>query len=678
MIPEKYRLQFQRVQSAGAAQTAYVVWRRVVRRVGTGQGLRGANRGEALRKSLGLESLDAAVVRRLLFTDNAQSFFADRSTATAQLCRETFPESVTKTIEHADAVCRHCFSFLGKSAQFGKNIDWFWCPETGGSWPFLRVRAEKDVYNTPNKPGDIKYPWELNRHQYFVSLAQAYLYTGERRYADEIAAQIADWRARNPFPEGQNWVAMMEVGVRLLSWVTTCRLLRDTDAFDNATWLEFAQGIYDAGSWLRKNLTSDWLIPTNHVLGETAALFVAATLFPQFAESTHWQEHALRHFAEQIEKQVFEDGVNQEQATGYHRFVLDFLLMVVDTAERNGVRLPEVLTARLKAMLEYEHHLIGPDGLVPQIGDCDDGRGVILDPSLSFWDFRGWQAVAAVRYENPSYAAVAGPGNGEALWFLGPDRWRRFMASNRAPQRESKLFRSGGMAFLRRGVEPAETVVVMRCGPFGLGGTGACFHSHADLLAPVIYWQGEPLAVDTGTFAYYTDPVMREEARSTAFHNTFAPRGIEQARKYPTWDWDHVPDARVQWFEQDVHRAIVSAMFRTQQDFVHRRTVAVESKPLSIRFEDRITVTKAIAGTPLDWSLHLAPDIDVREDDKEAFVLSRRGRDIARLVYDGFAEARILTSWYSPAYGVTIPNLRLRLTAEGTCVQTRVVIALPR
>jgi hypothetical protein len=46
--------------------------------------------------------------------------------------------------------------------------------------------------------GDKKIVWELNRHQYFCTLGQAYWLTGDERYAQVFMSHVADWIKSNP------------------------------------------------------------------------------------------------------------------------------------------------------------------------------------------------------------------------------------------------------------------------------------------------------------------------------------------------------------------------------------------------------------------------------------------------------------------------------------------------
>jgi len=672
----QYRHQLQRARMAGLGHTAHALRTRLARRLRGNNLPMQANRDGALCASLGIESLSACSLREKLITSNPGVYFLDEGAAAATLCKLTFPSSVQATISRADAICRHAFTFLGKEAHFGEIIDWFWCPETNGSWPLIEAQAEKSIENLPGKPGDIRYPWELNRHQYFVTLAQSYLYCGDERYVREITRQLSQWRACNPCPRGQNWVSMVEVGIRLTSWVNTWWLLRKTPAFTDELCVLLAQSIYDAATWLSRNLTTYWLIPTHNLIGESAALFLVATLFPVFEESEQWRELALDNLASQVEMQIYPDGVSKEQSTGYHRFVLDFVLLAVDTAEANNLEIPATLNARLRAMLDYQHHLLQPDGTAPGLGDCDGGRGFTLDESLPFWNFQSWQAVAAVRENRGSHVQTAGNGSAEALWFLGPNRWARFVAlrETACTDRESIHFEQGGYAVLRTGSFENETSVGLRCGPFGLGGASASLYSHADMLAPVIAWNGKPFAVEIGAAGTGDSAESHDRIRCTSAHNTFAPRGVEQADRDPIYGWEKTPDAKVQWFDSNDERSVLSAVFKSPQGFTHRRTIAVAANPVSIRIEDRMTVTGDSVERMHDWFMHFAPGIELRPVGESTFEIVRDGVVIARLMQEGFGESDIQSVPYSPTPGSTVEIARLRFSVEGACLQTRVII----
>ena len=79
---------------------------------------------------------------------------------------------------------------------------------------------------------DVKVPWELSRHQHFVTLGQAYVLTGDEKYAREFVAQLGAWMAENPPMLGVNWACTMDVALRVISWTLAWHLFAGAVAFD--------------------------------------------------------------------------------------------------------------------------------------------------------------------------------------------------------------------------------------------------------------------------------------------------------------------------------------------------------------------------------------------------------------------------------------------------------------
>ena len=108
----------------------------------------------------------------------------------------------------------------------GGKLDWFHDPLTGR-------RAPHDTYcfRIPHRDeasvGNIKFVWELSRHQPLTLLACAWWLTGDDRFAECAARHLRSWWAENPFLQGVHWVSGIEVGLRLLSWTWIRALLAD-------------------------------------------------------------------------------------------------------------------------------------------------------------------------------------------------------------------------------------------------------------------------------------------------------------------------------------------------------------------------------------------------------------------------------------------------------------------
>src|SRR5690606_23281255 len=113
--------------------------------------------------------------------------------------------------------------------------------------------------------------WEVSRHQHLTVLAAAYAATGDDRYATRVARHLRSWWAANPPLRGVHWVSGIELGIRLLSWVWTRRLLDGWPAVsrlfeDNP---EFRRHLYWHQRWLA-TFGSHGSSANNHVIAEAA------------------------------------------------------------------------------------------------------------------------------------------------------------------------------------------------------------------------------------------------------------------------------------------------------------------------------------------------------------------------------------------------------------------------
>ena len=681
----KYIIFLKRARHAGLRWTIRAVFRRGMRQVEALPAIRARIdrrlqvTPESFKSAIDFGSATVGDLKARFVDSPAAHHFLDQPQAVADLVKTEFPDNVYATIQKADKLCQHEFSFLGRDIAFGEEIDWHWMPDGDGSWPNRHVDAyPKSSYYGEDRPGDIKYPWELGRHQYFVTLGKAYLYTGDERYAEEFTRQLIHWRETNPLRHGIHWISEMEFGIRIISWTNAFQFFRDSPYFRQHGLEPFMLGLYEHALYLDRTLTTHWLVANNHLLGETAGLFAFAVLFPEFRESAGWQRKALRVFADALQSQIFPDGVNKEQATGYHRFVLDFIWLVVRLGEANGVRLPNVIYERMERMLEYECAVSPPNGIVPQVGDCDDGRAFVLSESVPFFDFRGWQAAGAVQFNRPDFARAAEGGNEEALWLLGADAWGQFKSMTPDDNaRKSVRFKDGGHCVLRTGDSKDDTYVFVRCGEYGLGGSGSCVHSHADILALIIHWQGIPLTVDAGTFAYYCPTAERDRMRSTSMHNTIAPLDVEQATMMPIFNWTTIPRAEVNEWALGDDAISFSGRLTVENRYTHDRRIRLEQNPQVLTIEDFLALVNSENRNDLVWRMLFFDDIALFDGDEDYILLSRNGVDFARLHHDGFCERTMRRIAYSSSYGIVRDGTLLELVAPRTSSVRSIVRIAP-
>jgi hypothetical protein len=304
-------------------------------------------------------------------------------------------------------------------------------------------------------------------------------------------------------------------------------------------WL---QSIADHYHHLSCNL-SVFTDPTNHLIGEATALWMLSVCLPDLPDAQDQAERTRKILIQELERQVSADGVNKEQASSYHRFVLDFYLQILILSRRLGKPLPPSSEKRIEAMLDYAAALAGRHGLAPMTGDSDDARGVPL-PELVGWDFRDLLSTGAVLFERADWKQQAGHLAEATIWLAGIEAIEAF---DRLPGNGeadvSRVFTPGGYCFFSGSCPDHEAELIFDAGPLGLWPNAA--HGHADALSILIRLDGQFLLTDPGTGTYFGSRQTRDAFRCTAAHNTVTVDGLDQADIYDTFKWINPMNVRL-------------------------------------------------------------------------------------------------------------------------------------
>src|SRR5215510_3260021 len=251
----------------------------------------------------GREMSDSEFLRHFPRTAALPSAKAAAALILDRIYRETHsPEERSALISKADSACCGRFDLMGFSAlSFGEPIDWRLEPLSGRRTGL--VHWSRIDYLDPQVAGDKKITWELNRHQHFVTLGQAYWMTGDEGYAVAFADQITSWMDANPPGIGINWASSLELAFRLVSWIWALYLFSDARAVTQelvARLLKFmllhARHI-DA-------FTSQYFSPNTHLTGEALGLVYLGVALPELESAPYWRERGLKILVEQLPIQV--------------------------------------------------------------------------------------------------------------------------------------------------------------------------------------------------------------------------------------------------------------------------------------------------------------------------------------------------------------------------------------
>ena len=481
--------------------------------------------------------------RHMQTRDEPPMLLASGAVASASaLYHQIFPAKVQEVEANANKVCEGEFSFLGLDVVLEDPIDWHTDPKMGYRWE-PQFHGDLDFSFCREGGGDVKYVWELSRHDFLIECAVAYRLTSDQRYPIRVNQLVQSWIAANPYMEGIHWSSAIEVAVRALNWIWAYQLCRDQQYLSPDDHLDWIKAFYHHGAYLHRHI-SYYYSPNNHIIAEATGLFILGCFFPEFDESETWRLHGWKVIEDFYGQQYYEDGGSTEQATFYHNYCLGFLILALLVRQARGERVPEGLKQAIERGLDFTLWMTRGDGTVPRIGDADNARAFCFG-ELPLWDFRNLLAIGSVLFERPDMKFVAGDFYEDALWLLGAEGYAKFKnLVSRAPQEKTAVFPASGYYVMRSGWNENDSHLAFDCGPLAAGlhtsAIPSSAHGHSDLLSLTLTIEGKPLLVDGGFYTYDEDPAWHRYFREASAHNTVLVDGASHANYHRSNAWSSV------------------------------------------------------------------------------------------------------------------------------------------
>jgi uncharacterized heparinase superfamily protein len=569
----------------------------------------------------------------------------------------------------AERILRHEFDLLGsgpfvpvdpdRPATLGYTpIDWYLDPVRRLRFPRGVPFKEWKLYEMRPGNADVKYPWELARCQHWVTLGQAFQLSSDERFAREIARELDDFVEANPVGIGINWTCTMDVALRAVSWALGLELVHQSRDLDAPFWRRAYAALFDHGVFIRGNLENTYEVTSNHFLSNVVGLWFLGAAFADLRQGVEWLAFARASLEQEIDVQVLPDGADFESSVPYHRLVTELFLGSARLADYQGQPLSAHYRARVADMAAYLATVQRPDGLMPQIGDADDGRLHVFSGygSTSPQDGRHLLGPAAAMFDEPAWASLAGEvGEWEAGW------WGLSMASPSASLPAMRLFPDAGVAVTRTG---AGHYLVVTNGIVGTKGFGN--HKHNDQLSFEYHHGGVPLIVDAGSYVYTSDADARNLFRSTAYHNTLSVDGVEQNDIRPEWLFRLFETANAEHvsFEDSAGASEYVGRHhgyeRLPEPVTHERILRLRKASGALEVVDRL---RGRGQHDLRWHFHLAPGVGAEPVDPATLFLSAQGGRW-RVQFPSGLHVAIEPAAYSPSYGTKVSCLAITLSTR--------------
>ena len=584
-------------------------------------------------------------------TRSQPKFFGafDDPTTTLDSLRTTWPQAESSLLQRANRILEGKFDLLGfTDVNFGMPVDWHLDPQSGKRSPLIHWSQINELATETS--GDKKIVWELNRHQHFVLLGQAYWLTSDERYSETFVSHLESWMDQNPPKLGIHWLSSLEIAFRSISWIWALHFFKQSPSLSTETFRRALKFLYLNARHL-ENYLSTYFSPNTHLTGEALGLFYLGQLFPEFKEAARWKNTGRRILLEQLPIQVKRDGVYFEHASYYHRYLADFYIHFLLLAQLNDERLPAEVEHKLTGLLDHLQYITRPDGTTPLFGDDDGGRLMFFDKPAPN-DFRSTLAVGAALFRRGDYKFVAKQPAEEILWLLGPHAVKQFLELPRAePQKQSYAFPESGYYVMRDGWDAGANYLLFDAGPHGVLN---CGHAHADALAFELASHGRTMLVDPGTYTYTGSREMRDWFRSSPAHNTLTIDGESSSVSDKPFSWKFVADIECsKWITRkrlDFVAGSHNGYQRLKSPVSHTREILFLKKDYWI-IRDRVD---SADDARADLWFHFEPGITpVIEADHRNTRLSERiseaGIDI--VVFDSDGKWRREEGWVSHCYG---------------------------
>lgn len=589
-----------------------------------------------------------------------------------QLLSHESREAVVQEAREALKGRIRCFSRW--PASFGETVDWHRNPVRGVSWP-ARVHWSR-VLSAEPRFGDVKLTWEVNRFPHVFALVRAWVLTGEREFIDGFCNQVRGWEEANPFRGGVNWASGQELAIRCIAWSFALHAFGEDDRFREEDFQLLMRLLRLHGRQLAAHIDySRFAVHNNHLIGEALGLYLLGGILPFFPEAKRWLRIGRDLLERDCLRQFRPDGGYCQSSHNYHRLALHYLLWAWRLAELRGEPFGEPYRDVLRRSTDYLAAFLNEeDGRLPNWGAND---GALLNPwtLCDYSDFRPLLQSLGIAVDRKR-RFPEGPWDEEMLWLFGPEVLKIPLSAER---RTSKSFPQSGLHVLR--ISEGD-FAVLRCG------TVADRFGQADQLHVDVWWKGQNVAMDGGSYLYNDELRFHRYFMGTLSHNTMTVDGQDQMQLYRRFKWLHWTRAvLLAWHdgsagEQQAEGEHYGYLRLETGPVVHRRRLAAMSDG-GWEVEDRmIPESSAFHEYRLHW---LLPDLPNRfeeaGDGRSGVVELDTPRGVFRVrISIGFSEMErdrrlalvrgvengVPEGWSSRYYGERVPALSFSAVARAS------------
>ena len=499
---------------------------------------------------------------------------------------ERLDTAARRNLQHVaeQAVRGRLLCFKRWLADYGDPIDWHVNPQNGRRWNPEQHWSQ--VLRDEPRVGDVKLTWEIARfpQAYYMARAATLLPELREDMANGLAAQIASFVKDNPYGHGIHWVSGQEIAIRAFAWLFGISVLGGEAAIDGVDPAA-TDSMYEAGCHIRRYINyARKAVYNNHLIAEGLGLLTLGSVLPNVREADAWRREGESLLDECAVRQFKSDGAYIQNSHNYHRAALLFYLWGAALMRNAGRPLPSPWRLAMEHSVDFLHAHQNPgDGRLPNYGGNDGAMPLVLS-TCDFSDFRPALQAASVAARGERLYPP-GPWDEVAAWISTPTAVES--APLRAVGRVSVSFGESGYHVLR-GRDPS-TFATLRCGDI------VERFSQIDMLALDVWWRGQNVIADAGSYLYNGPARWHDHFLRTSGHSTVQVDDIDQMLHHRRFKVLYWTKARLLRFEDGSAWCLAEGEHhgfeRGLPGCVHRRSV------LLLKDRECIVVVDTIGGS---------------------------------------------------------------------------------
>ncbi len=441
---------------------------------------------------------------------------------------------------------------------------------------------------------DIKDVWEPARFGWAMVLARAYFLTRDEKYAQGFWHYFHIFTQSNPAYLGINWTSGQEVAIRLICLIFCWQIFLHSPTTTESHSSILSRVLVEHAERIPATLIYARSQQNNHLLSEAAGLFTAGIFLSDHPKAEHWRKIGKKWFYQAILEQIGDDGEYAQHSSNYHRLMLQLAVWMDFCHRISGEKLPASVSERIALATRWLiDHMHAENGKMQNLGHHDGANFLLLAQD----DKHGYKSIA----QAASHAFLGKSCLQSGAW----DEMSLWLGLMPSPTNIEQYHFSTADEEIKNGE--------LRC--FLRAKEYTNRPAHADQLHADIWYAGENIACDCGTYRYTDIPTSpwQNALADTAHHNTIRINSTDQMLRAGRFLWLDYAQAHVTNKNTETLSAYHDGYKRI--GFTHHRTLTVRSQQTLLVKDQFVPENLLASSTKFEIFWHFPVDTCLRQDE---------------------------------------------------------------